>query len=371
MDGSLSIAFIGQKGLPARWGGVEAHVEAVATRLAARGHRVTAYGRRWYSGGAVELRGVSLRLLPTVRTRHLDAAVHSALAAGDALLRGFDVVHFHALGPGLFCGIPRLGRSRVVVTIHALDYRQAKWGVVGRAALKAGEVMALRLAHQTVVVSRSLQAHYAALGLSTTWIPNGVDEATPEPPHAIFSRLGLRGGDYLLFLGRWIPDRRLVEVVDAWRQAGPWPWKLVLAGDDPEGGAYGRAVRRAAAGAADILLPGMVDGVLKAELLSNAAALVSASLVEGLPIAVLEAMSYGLPCVLSDIAPHREVAADTQSALFFEAGREPSMMGALRRLSAMSPALREAAGERGRARARSAYGWESVVDQLEAVYRGP
>jgi glycosyltransferase involved in cell wall biosynthesis len=347
---------------------VEAHVEAVATRLAARGHRVGAYVRRWYSGDARAFQGVELLGLPTLHTKHLDATVHSALAAGHAAARGFDVVHFHALGPSLFCWVPRLARCRVVVTIHALDYRQAKWGPFAKAALRAGEGLALRAADRTLVVSRELAEGYARRGQRVTEVANGVTLGEPVAPARIRAELGLSGGDYALFLGRWIPERQLVELIETWRRKGPWPWRLVVAGDDPDSGAYGRAVRQAVAGAADIALPGMVEGALKAELLSNAAVVLAPSRHEGLPIALLEAMAYGRMVVASDIAPHREALGDSRAGLLFPAGRPADMADALRRLSVLAPDQRAQLGARGRERVAHAYAWDSVVDRLEAIY---
>jgi glycosyltransferase involved in cell wall biosynthesis len=366
----MRIALLGQKGFPGSWGGVEAHVEAVAVRLAERGHEVTAYVRRWWQAGAGERhRGVGIRRVPGIRTRHLDAASHSAVAALDAALRGHDVVHVHGIGPALFAVLPRLARRRVVATVHALDYRSDKWGPLARAALRLGERSALRVAHRTLVVSRGLQAFYAERGHRTDYVPNGVDPAGPAAPDWITRTLGLAGGDYWLFLGRWVPGKGLVELVTGYRRLPEPRPRLVLAGADPDGGAVERAVAAACAGCPGVVRPGLVGGEPKAELLANALAVVSAATQEGLPIALLEAMSHGRPCIASDIPGHREAAGDSAAALLAPMRTADEVTAALARFQGLSADTRAAMGRAGRARVAAEYTWDRVVDRLEAIYR--
>lgn len=367
MPRPLRIAFIGQKGFPAPWGGVEAHVEALATRLAARGHRPLAYVRRWYTPGTLEpWLGVERIAQPSLRSKHLDAALHSFCSAVDTMTRDVDVVHFHAVGPALFSGIPRLAGRKVVTTIHAQDYLNVKWGAFASGVLRAGERLAFLNSHRVVVVAKHLMRLYQARGWRPAYVPNGVEVPPLTPPGEYLASLGLAGGDYLLSIGRWTGSKRVSESIEAFRRVAPPGLRFVVAGeaDDP---IYTREVREAADGCADVILPGYVAGERKTELLSNAAAFVTFSEHEGLPLALLEAMAHGRMCLASDIPPHAEVmepglglARPTDSPVERE--------HALRELCALAPGQREAMGAAARAHVAEYYTWERSVEQLERIY---
>jgi glycosyltransferase involved in cell wall biosynthesis len=364
----LRIAFIGQKGIPARWGGVEQHVDSIATRLAARGHDVSVYVRRWYTAGqGRSYRGVRLIPRPTLRTKHGDASVHSLLSSLDAVFRRYDIVHYHAIGPALFAFLPRLVGRRVVATIHALDYQRAKWGALARAALRLGERCALGVAQKTIVVSRDLAEHYARRGVETCYLPNGQEPVTPAPPGEIRSRFGLEGDDYLLSLGRWTPAKRVVELLEAFAALKHPDLRLVVAGgsDLP---AYSREVCRAARGCPGAVMPGYVEGRLKDELLSNARGFVTFSRLEGLPLALLEAMAHGRTCLASDIPPHRELLG-ASAGLVASAETHAQRVAALEELLSLTAAERASLGKAARDHAATAHDWDSIVDGLEALYR--
>lgn len=365
----LRIAFIGQKGIPARWGGVERHVDAIATRLAERGHDVSAYVRRWYTPGHARFhRGVRLLPRPTLHTRHLDASLHSLLSSLHAAARRYDIVHYHAIGPALFSVLPRLAGRRIVATIHALDYRRAKWGRLARTALWLGERCACRVAQKTIVVSRHLADHYARRGVTTEYLPNGQDLLSPAPPQEIRSRLGLEGEDYLLSMGRWTPTKRVLELLEAFTALQRTDLRLVLAGGSSGTDAYAEAVRRAARTSAGVVLPGFVEGRLKQELLSNARAFVTFSQLEGMPLALLEAMSLGRACLASDIPAHRELL-DAPAGLLCAAETQAERVAGLRKLLSLSAADRSSLGQAARRHVEAAHDWESVVDRLEVLYR--
>ena len=174
VEGPLRIAMIGQKGLPATYGGVEHHVEELGARLAARGHDVTVYCRRNYTTDhRVTYRGMTLRYVPTVATKHLDSIVHSAVSTLDTLRRRYDVIHYHAVGPGLLSPVARtVSGAKVVQTIHGLDADRGKWQSGARSVLQAATWMSAHAPHATVVVSRTLQSHYLrTLGCDAVYIP--------------------------------------------------------------------------------------------------------------------------------------------------------------------------------------------------------
>jgi len=348
----MRVALLGFRALAAVRGGVEAHAEAIATRLAARGHDVAAFVRaRYVEGGSGVDRGVRLLVRPAPAGKHLEAGVHSLLGAAEAALRRFDVVHFHAVGPALFCALPRLARKRVVTTIHAADYERAKWGPVARRFLRAGERSALRFSHAVLCVSRPL-----AERLGVEYLPNGVDAPGAAPPREITRRFGLAGDDYLLFLGRHAPEKRVPELIEAFRQADTG-LRLVVAGG------------RGGPPADGCFFPGPVSGTLKEELLANAFAFVTFSELEGEPIACLEAMAYGRACLASDIPAHRELFAHGRG-LVRPAESHEERVAALRAIARTPAVERAALGRAARAWVRGRHDWERVVDRLEAVYGG-
>src|SRR5262249_247982 len=228
----LRIAMIGARGVPATFGGVERHVEELGARLADRGHHVTVYCRTNYvTDHQDRYRGMRLRTISTVGTKHLDAIVHSGLATADALRAGADVVHYHAIGPGIPAFVPRYAtRMRVIQTIHGLAAERAKWGRGAKAALRGGEWLSAHVPDTTIVVARNLADHYQrTYGREVRVIPNGVDAGERSEPAQITERWGLTAGSYALFVGRLVPEKAPDLLLRAWRSL-PGDRRLVIVG---------------------------------------------------------------------------------------------------------------------------------------------
>jgi glycosyltransferase involved in cell wall biosynthesis len=304
----MKIAFIGQKGIPAHFGGIEFHVDELSRRLVRRGHDVCVYVRSWYTPRDLDAyEGVQLIHTPTIRTKHLDAALHSFTSSLHALLQRYDVVHYHALGPSFFAWLPRLCGQKVVTTIHALDWQRPKWGRIARAFLKLTERTAMYLPHSTIIVSRSLVGYFEnKYERPIHHIPNGVTVPPLSPPRLITESYGLQGEDYILFLGRLVPEKRVDWLIRAFRKI-PNPVRLVIAGDDDGAKGHAQYLRKLAEGDPRFLFTGTVGGQMKEELLSNALFYVTPSGMEGLPIALLEGMAHSRCCLASDIPPHQEI----------------------------------------------------------------
>ena len=366
----LRIAMIGLRGLPARAGGVERHVEEVATRLVARGHEVTVFCRPGYSDNPADTyRGVRLAPLPTVRARGGEAFVHSGLGACAVLGNRFDVAHFHAVGPGLFTPLTRaLGHCAIVQTIHGLDDQRAKWGGGAQRMLRAGTLLSAHVPDEVVVVSRALADHYRQrYGRYTTYISNGV----PVPARVDLRRLGRFGLEprrYLVFVGRMVPEKDPALLLRAFRQVDT-DQPLVLVGDSSHTDGFMARLREVAADDPRVKLVGYQYGPDLAALLAGARLFVQPSLLEGLPITLLEATAYGVPVVASDISPHLEVLGQGgPGRLIFRAGDCGALASALTAgLAADEQAMRMAADEL-RAEVAHRYDWDVATDLLEAAY---
>jgi len=356
----VKVAMIGLKGIPALHGGIERHVEELARGLAARGHDVTVYCRRHYTPADAAVAGVRLRRLPSIPTKHLDAWTHTLLASLDALPRGFDVYHYHALGPATLAFLPRFCGRRVVVTVHGLDWQREKWGAAAAAYLRLGEWAAARLAHRTIVVSRELQRYFARRRRRTTYIPNAV--AAPAPADlAVLGRFGLTPGGYLLAVGRLVPEKGIHLLLDAYRQTAT-PLPLVVVGDDP-GGRYIAELKRMADDR--VRFVGYLYGPPLAAFFAGCYLYVQPSTLEGLSIALLEAMSYGAGILASDIAPNVEALGD--AGFYFPAGDAVALRRELGRLLADATAVKTK-GAAAQRRAAGLYSWDEVARRTEAVY---
>lgn len=370
----MKIAMIGQKGIPATYGGVERHVEELAVRLVERGHDVTVYTRPHYdrhnarrpqpSRHPTYYRGVRLVRLPSIATKHLDAISHVALCTAHAVAGRADIVHYHAVGPALLCWIPRLFSQKAVVTVHAQDALRQKWGRFARLVLRCGEWTAVRAPNATICVSETLAAklsqHY---GRRIEFVPNGV-ALIEESDDSILAELGVERGQYILFASRLVPEKGCHYLIEAWKEAGK-PLPLVMAGDSSFLPSYGERLRSMSGGSA-VKFPGYIYGARLASLFRNAALFVLPSDLEGLPIVLLEAVGYGVPVLASDIPPNREVMGGLGKT--FVAGDVGDLRDTLLQCLAAAKELKKEAG-RTASHIASDYDWDVVTQQTISVYR--
>jgi glycosyltransferase involved in cell wall biosynthesis len=371
----VKIAMIGQKGIPATFGGIEFHVDMLSRELAALGHEVTVFARRWYSPQEIpNPSGIRRVFVPTIRTKHLDATVHSFLCAMRAAGGAADIVHFHAIGPSLFSPIPRLFGKKIVTTIHRLDWAAEKWKSPAKRVLKAGEYVSTVAPHARIVVSRDLQDYLTSkYGVRSVLIPQGTIVPNLRPPRIITEKYGLSGGDYILFLGRLSPEKRVDWIIRAYLAvvaAGEAMKgvRLVVAGGTNATDKYVAELRKAAGSSKDIVFTGYVAGAEKDELLTNALLFVLPSTIEGYPIALLEARNHGLGCLVSDIPPHREVIHDGLDGLLFRTGDFSDFAAKLQDLIADKPRIARF-GEWAKTRMSGNASWQDVARQTAEVYR--
>ncbi len=365
----LRVAMIGQKGYPAVQGGIEKHVAELAARLPGMGVEVDIYSRPHYSplSGPSDLPGVRVLRLPSLATKHLDAISHTLVSTVDALLRRPDIIHYHALGPGLLAGVPRrLAGIPTVVTVHGLDWQREKWGALARRVLQWGESAAVRFPNATIAVSQALAEHFQhEYGRPVDFIPNGITPQDSLDPTRI-TDLGI-ASRFVLFVGRLVPEKGCHFLLEAWRSLpgnARQDRELVIAGDAGFTSDYVDALKHAAGTGVRFL--GFVHGPVLRELYSNAEVVVLPSTLEGLSIALLEAMSFRRCCLISDIPPNLEAAGDT--AAFFRSGDSGDLT---RRLAQLldDPETRAKLGQRAGQRVRREYSWPRVTAQTAAVYR--
>lgn len=360
---------IGQKGYPPIHGGIEKHVAELAARLGRLGIASEIYSRPHYSraDGAVDLPEVCVRRMPSIPTKHLDAISHSLLATADTLGRPVDLVHYHALGPGLLAGIPRWLRGRpTVVTVHGLDWQREKWGGFASRVLKLGEIASVRLPNSTIVVSKALRKHYLAEhGRETVYIPNGISPPDYREPDLIRNKGITR--PFLLFVGRLVPEKGCHLLLEAWGSLPAWirdEFQLVIAGDAGFTPGYVERLRREAP--TGVVFLGYVHGPILNELYSNTELVVLPSTLEGLSITLLEGMSYGRCCLVSDIPPNVEAMAGNGE--LFKSGDSVDLAEKLGSLLS-DPDRRGRFGRESQLHAIEEYSWDRVASDTANLYR--
>ena len=318
----LRIAFLGMKCMPALGqGGVEVVVEELSTRMAKMGHQVTCYNRSGKQGGKKGLttyKGVRIVNVPTIDKRGLAAMSASTMAAIRAAFGPYDVVHFHAEGPCAMLWLPKLVGKRCIATIHGLDHQRAKWGRLASTYIMLGEKCAVRFADEVIVLSKGVQDYFQkTYGRKTRFIPNGVNRPKLHEADLIRKKYGLEKDGYILFLARLVPEKGLNYLIQAYRHVQT-DKKLVIAGGTSDTDQFVKELKALAAGDDRILFTGFVRGQMLEELYSNAYLYTLPSDLEGMPLSLLEAMSYGNCCLVSDIAECTEVVED--KAMVFRRG---------------------------------------------------
>ena len=366
---------LGHKRIPSREGGVELVVEELSVRLAAAGYPVTCLNRggKHVSGEeftAQKLRqykGVWIKTVLTLDKKGLAAMTASVTGAIRAAFSRADVVHFHAEGPCAMLWLPKLFGKRCIATIHGLDHQRAKWGRFARAYIMAGERCAVRRADEIIVLSRGVQQYFLdTYGRRTVFIPNGVNRPICREADIIREQFGLQKDGYILFLGRLVPEKGVHYLIEAYRQLQTQK-KLVIAGGTSDTDDYVRQLKEAAEGDERIVFTGFVQGQLLDELYSNAYIYALPSDLEGMPLSLLEAMSYGNCCLVSSIPECTEVVED--KAAVFAKGDIQSLQEQLAHLC-QNPETVSFYKSTAADYICGKYNWDDVTHKTLALYRG-
>lgn len=311
----MNVAILGHKHIPSREGGIEIVVEELSTRMVQLGHSVTCFDRQGshVSGAKLErkseYKGVKIKEVFTIERKGLAAMTSSLFASLGAAFGKFDVVHIHAEGPAFFSFIPKWCGKKVVVTVHGLDWSRAKWGKFASWYIKTGEKNAVRFADEIIVLSQGVKDYFKeTYGRETVFIPNGVVKPEIRECEDI-KKFGLEKDEYILYLGRIVPEKGEHYLIEAWRGVKS-DKKLVIAGGSSDTDVYMQKLKELDKGDERVIFTGFVQGRMLEELYSNAYVYCLPSDLEGMPLSLLEAMSYGNCCVVSDIAECAEVVED-------------------------------------------------------------
>lgn len=359
----MRIAVIGSRGIPARYSGIERAVEAVAQRLALKGHEVTVYARfSEYAGD--EFESVKLIHLPTWNGKCAGTFIHVLLATMVVVFSSAQVVHYHALGPSFFALLPRLFGKRVIVTIHGLDWKRKKWGILARLFLRLCQYPAIYFPHRTIVVSNVLKEYFEKkFRKSVDCVPNGAGPV---------SCLGLKEAvrndckqsGYILFVGRLVPEKGIQYLIKAFNEVET-DRVLVLAGESSFTDNYVKSLKSISG--SKIRFLGFVDGKHLELLYQNAYMVVLPSEIEGSPLVLLEAMHYGKCVLSSDLPECREVLGSDGE--YFRSSDTVSLRDKLCFLLESGEVVREY-GQKARIRAEALYNWDSISKDMERIYSG-
>lgn len=314
----LKIAMLGHKRIPSREGGVEIVVEELSTRMVALGHEVTCYNRKGHHVSGKEFdeeklkeyKGIKLKTVPTINLRGIAAMSSSIFAAIKAAFGKYDVIHFHAEGPCAMLWLPKLFGKRCIATIHGLDHQRAKWGKLASTYIMLGEKCAVKFADEIIVLSESVQKYFKeTYGRETKFIPNGVNRPELRNAELITEKFSLNKDEYILFLGRLVPEKGIKNLIQAFKEVKTNK-KLVIAGGSSDTNEFEKELKEFAKSDERIIFTGFVQGKELEELYSNAYLYCLPSDLEGMPLSLLEAMSYGNCCLVSDIDECTSVVED-------------------------------------------------------------
>lgn len=373
----LRIAMLGHKRIPSREGGVEVVVEELSIRIAGLGHSVTCYNRSGHHVCGKEYnmtrtskkpkyyKGIRLKSVPTINRRGLAAMTSSVTASICAALGPYDVVHFHAEGPSFMCWLPKLFGKKVIVTVHGLDHQRAKWGKLARIYIMMGERNAVRFADEMIVLSEGTRKYFLdTYGRNTQFIPNGMSRDEILQAQLIKESFGLDKDGYILFLGRIVPEKGLHYLIEAFQKVKTKK-KLVIAGGSSDTDRFMEELKKAAQNDTRILFIGFMEGRKLKELYSNAYLYILPSDLEGMSLSLLEAMSYGNCCLVSDIPECAEVVED--KAITFQKSNTEDLREKLQELCD-KPSMVQKYKSIASDFICSKYSWDDMVDKTLELY---
>ena len=368
----MAIAMFGQKRL-SREGGIEIVVKELCTRMAKNGYTVTCYNRSGHhvSGAEydkkTEYEGINQKCVPTIEKKGLAAVSSSFFAALNSAFGKYNVVHIHAEGPAFFSWLPKLLGKRVIVTVHGLDWQREKWkSGFGSKFIKQGEKNAVKYADEIIVLSKGVHDYFRnQYGRETRFIPNGVNRPEIRKAELITDKFGLTKDSYILFLGRLVPEKGIRYLIEAFKNVKT-DKKLVIAGGSSDTDSFMKELKELAKDDKRIIFTGFVQGQMLEELYSNAYIYTLPSDLEGMPLSLLEAMSYGNCCLVSDIQECTEVVED--KALIFKKSNVQDLQNKLQEACDRAEKIMELKQQAADYICKK-YNWDDVVEETLKLYK--
>ena len=368
----MKIAMLGHKRIPSREGGVEVVVEELATRLVQKGHTVDVYNRKGNNISdkniktkkVKEYKGINIKTVFTINKKGLDALIYSFLASIRVAFGKYDCIHYHAEGSCAMLWIPHLFGKRTVVTIHGLDWKRSKWGGFATKYIKFGEKCAVKYADEIIVLSKSVQKYFKdTYNRETHFIENGVNNPVIKQTNIIKEKYGLEKDSYILYLARIVPEKRLDLLIDAFKKVNTNK-KLVIAGGSSHTNDFLNNIRERVKQDDRIIMTGFVQGEELEELFSNTYLYCLPSDVEGMPISLLEAMSYGKNCLVSDIEENVQVCGKYGTTF-----KKSNLDDLTDKLNLCLDGKNRFDDETISGYILDKYNWDDVVDKTEKLYR--
>ncbi len=363
----MKIVVTGTRGFPDVQGGVESHCEHLYLSLVKYGCDITVFTRKPYTIGESRVyRGVKLIPVRCPRNKFLEAVVHTFKCVLMAKQLRPEILHIHAIGPSLFVPLARILNMKVVVTNHGPDYMRGKWSLPAKLFLKFCEKMGVLFANEVIVIADNIADDIKQkYGRSSTVIPNGVNVPHRGDTDEYIREYGLKDQRYILTVGRFVPEKGFSDLIDAFDAGNFGPSKLVIVGGADHENKYSLNLKAKAKKNDNIILTGVIKGQPLHELYSNADLFVLPSYHEGLPIVLLEAMSYGLSCIASDIPANRNVSLNEDR--FFKTGDIQSITTHIDDF--LNKQWDEEDREKQISMINELYNWEKIADETLKVYR--
>ena len=369
----MKIAVVGTRGVPATFGGVEKHCEELYAQIVKMGHEVTLYARKGYvDNNTDKYKGIKIVPLWTFKSKYLEASFHTFWALLHIIFSDADIIHFHAQGPSLFSLIPYFlsPRKKLVFTCHGLDWQRDKWDKLAKSSIYLGEIFSALFFDQQITVSKSLEDYYKEKhGIRTITIANGTSINPPKQAELIEEKFDLKKKNYILFIGRLVPEKAPHKLINAFKRINT-DKKLVIAGGSSGTDKYEKYLKKIAKDDDRIIFTSYIYGEELEEIYSNAYLYVSVSQVEGMPLTLLEAMSYGIPVLVSNIQPHTEIIGKNEEyGYLFDTSKPVTIQKKLQQLLDLPEIHLAERGRKGLKLIKNKYSWKIAAKKLEAAYK--
>lgn len=369
----MKIAMIGHKRIPSREGGIEVVVEEISTRMVKQGHSVTCYnrsghhvsGKEFTSDNLKEYKQIRLKNIPCINLKGLAAMTSSFFGSIAIAFSKYDVVHYHAEGPCAMLWLPKLFGKKCIATIHGLDHQRAKWGKFASWYIMQGEKTAVKHADEIIVLSKGVQQYFKdTYNRDTKFIPNGVNPVDKIPAEMIKEKFNLDKDSYILYLGRIVPEKGLRYLIEAFKKVKTNK-KLVIAGGSSDTQSFMDELKEMAIDDDRIIFTGFVQGKMLEELYSNAYVYTLPSDLEGMPLSLLEGMSYGNCCLVSDIEECAKVVED--KAIVFKKSNVDDLIEKLQ-MACDNPNIVNEYKMTSADYICNKYNWDDIVDKTLELY---